>query len=259
MIKFYSARGCTLSHIYIKTLFSIENGIETTTQITASELRQNIVPFVGSCHLIVSLNKRHENNVNDAAVIYKNHTKDCYFCYEFIVRSPNVIQYRRSDCQIAPLSGNISSLCSLISTIELETGFVQNREDASDFNCKSIIEGVYAFDYRIVGSTGVCSSPNSIIKACQRQGSPLRDNSVFTQTYGYCPDFQDISATEDPNIVYGKANIWRCYGRWVDKDGSIWAAIEYDTNQPKLKFRCMTTRIDQQNPDDSIHWAYFPR
>ncbi|VDL88987.1 unnamed protein product [Schistocephalus solidus] len=129
------------------------------------------------------------------------------------------------------------------------------RQDYSDFNCKSIIEGVYAFEYRIVGSTGMCRSPNSILKACQRQGSPLRDNSVYEQTFGYCPNFLEKSVLEEPNIVYGKATLWRCYARWVDDEGTVWAAVEYDTNMPKFKYRCLTTRIDQQNRQDIIQWG----
>ncbi|VDP72301.1 unnamed protein product [Echinostoma caproni] len=158
-------------------------------------------------------------------------------------------------CYSARTGGNASAICDTVANGELETGFVQAREDYSDFNCKSILEGIYAFDYRIVGSTGLCSSPFSTIKACQRQGSPLRDNSVFEQTFGYCPNFQDVSILEDPNIVFGKANIWRCYGRWTDRENNIWAAIAYDTNQLKFRYRCLTTRIDQQNPYDLYYWG----
>lgn len=143
----------------------------------------------------------------------------------------------------------------MITGIELETGFINSREQYTDYNCKSIIEGVYSFEYRIVGSTGVCRSPNSILKACQRQGSPLRDNSVYEQTFGYCPNFFEQSILEEPNIVYGKANLWRCYARWVGDDGTVWAAVEYDTNMPKFKYRCLTTRIDQQNRRDIIQWG----
>ncbi|VDM32688.1 unnamed protein product [Hydatigera taeniaeformis] len=106
-------------------------------------------------------------------------------------------------------------------------------------------------------STGVCRSPNSILKACQRQGSPLRDNSVYEQTFGFCPNFFEISVLEEPNIVYGKANIWRCYARWVADDGTVWAAVEYDTNMPKFKYRCLTTSIDQQNRRDIIQWGHI--
>ncbi|VDD76438.1 unnamed protein product [Mesocestoides corti] len=151
--------------------------------------------------------------------------------------------------------GNASNICLLITGIELETGFINSREQYSDFNCKSIIEGIYSFEYRIVGSTGVCRSPNSILRACQRQGSPLRDNSVYEQTFGFCPNFFETSVLEEPNIVYGKANIWRCYARWVAADGTVWAAVEYDTNMPKFKYRCLTTRIDQQNRRDIIQWG----
>ncbi|KAL7056002.1 hypothetical protein AAHC03_020698 [Spirometra sp. Aus1] len=101
----------------------------------------------------------------------------------------------------------------------------------------------------------MCRSPNSILKACQRQGSPLRDNSVYEQTFGYCPNFLEKSVLEEPNIVYGKATLWRCYARWVDDDGTVWAAVEYDTNMPKFKYRCLTTRIDQQNRQDIIQWG----
>ncbi|CAH8614613.1 unnamed protein product [Heterobilharzia americana] len=82
-----------------------------------------------------------------------------------------------------------------------------------------------------------------------------RDNSILEQTFGYCPNFQDRSILEDPNIVFGKANIWRCYGRWTDKSGNIWAAIAYDTNQLRFRYRCLTTRIDQQNPQDISYWG----
>ncbi|KAH9278079.1 hypothetical protein ECG_08909 [Echinococcus granulosus] len=187
--------------------------------------------------------------------IFGNLTNDCYFCYELIARSENVIQYRKSQCQPIFKGRNISEICNLISGTELETGFINSREQYSDFNCKSIIEGIYSFEYRIVGSTGVCRSPNSILKACQRQGSPLRDNSVYEQTFGFCPNFFETSVLEEPNIVYGKANIWRCYARWVADDGTVWAAVEYDTNMPKFKYRCLTTRIDQQNRRDIIQWG----
>nr|CAH8864852.1 unnamed protein product [Trichobilharzia regenti] len=245
---------CEIPDKYVKTLFSVENGKETTTQILKSQLIQTIENLWGSCHMIVSENQNTEA-VEDIVVLYKNLTKDCFFCYDFIFRSPNVIQYRRSQCQRPEYGSNESTICSSLVAAELETGFVRSREDYSDFNCKSIIEGVYAFDYRIVGSTGLCSSPFSIIKACQRQGSPLRDNSILEQTFGYCPNFQDKSILEDPNIVFGKANIWRCYGRWTDKSGNIWAAIAYDTNQLRFKYRCLTTRIDQQNPQDTFYWG----
>ncbi|KAH8873966.1 actin cytoplasmic type 5 [Schistosoma japonicum] len=245
---------CEIPAKYIKTLFSIENGKETTTQILKSQLIQNLENLWGSCYMIVSENTN-SDAVEDIVVLYKNMTKDCFFCYDFIYRSPNVLQYRRSQCQRPELGSNESTICRSLVASELETGFVRSREDYSDFNCKSIIEGVFAFDYRIVGSTGLCTSPFSLIKACQRQGSPLRDNSIIEQTFGYCPNFQDQSILEDPNIVFGKANIWRCYGRWTDKSGNIWAAIAYDTNQLRFRYRCLTTRIDQQNPQDMYYWG----
>ncbi|CAH8587711.1 unnamed protein product, partial [Dicrocoelium dendriticum] len=246
---------CTIPDAYVKTLFALENGKETTTQILKNELIQTVQKFRGTCHLIVAENRRLESNVEDILVLFKNATNDCFFCYELILRSPNVIQYRRSQCNTQLPMESETAVCESLQDAELETGFVRAREDYSDFNCKSILEGIFAFDYRIVGSTGLCSSPFSTIKACQRQGSPLRDNSVFEQTFGYCPNFQDISILEDPNIVFGKANIWRCYGRWTDKNNNIWAAIAYDTNQLKFKYRCLTTRIDQQNPYDLFYWG----
>ncbi|KER33712.1 hypothetical protein T265_00400 [Opisthorchis viverrini] len=233
----------------------MELGKETVTQILQTELIQDVQKFRGKCHSILAQNRRLENNVEDALILFKNATNDCYFCYDLIVRSANVIQYRRSQCGSLGAGDNGSTICNTLVDAELETGFVRAREDYSDFNCKSILEGIYAFDYRIVGNTGLCSSPFSTIKACQRQGSPLRDNSVFEQTFGYCPNFQDVSILEDPNIVFGKANIWRCYGRWTDRSNNIWAAIAYDTNQLRFKYRCLTTRIDQQNPTDLYYWG----
>ncbi|KAL5965602.1 hypothetical protein TSMEX_006671, partial [Taenia solium] len=214
---------CSLPPIYRKTLYSIENGKETTTQIKATEISQDIDKLNGTCFQILQTTTVEANKTDSVHPIFQGR--------------------------------NVSEICNLISGIELETGFINSREQYSDFNCKSIIEGIYSFEYRIVGSTGVCRSPNSILKACQRQGSPLRDNSVYEQTFGFCPNFFEVSVLEEPNIVYGKANIWRCYARWVADDGTVWAAVEYDTNMPKFKYRCLATSIDQQNRRDIIQWG----
>jgi hypothetical protein len=94
----------------------------------------------------------------------------------------------------APTAGlNPETICGFQGDTEFDTGFVTSQADQSFFNCKSIIEGVYQFDYKIRELTGVCKSPDSRIKACQRQGSPLRDNMVFSMEFGYCPSVQPVA------------------------------------------------------------------
>ncbi|KAL3319457.1 hypothetical protein Ciccas_001887 [Cichlidogyrus casuarinus] len=189
-------------------------------------------------------------------VVFKNRTNNCFICYNLIVRSPNVLQYQKTQCVTKPSPTTpLSFVCQKIDHIALETGFVQAKEDYIAFNCKSIIEGVYYFSYRIVGSTGACSSPNNLLKACQRQGSPLRDNSVFDMTFGYCPNFLFSSITEDPNLIFNKENLFYCLGRWVDNGGNIRAAIAYDTSEYRQRFRCLTTKIDQQSQHNQIYWG----
>lgn len=212
--------------------------------------------FIKTCKLFVKIILHHSGRkIAFFATISYSEVQMLYSIDEVCVFQQKYMVLISGQCQRPEFGSNESTICGSLATSELETGFVRSREDYSDFNCKSIIEGVFAFDYRIVGSTGLCSSPFSLIKACQRQGSPLRDNSILEQTFGYCPNFQDQSILEDPNIVFGKANIWRCYGRWTDKSGTIWAAIAYDTNQLRFRYRCLTTRIDQQNPQDIYYWG----
>lgn len=91
-----SGQLCVLPPIYRKTLYSIENGKETTTQIKATEISQDIDKLNGTCYQILRTTTVEANKTDSVHVIYKNRTNDCYFCYELIARSENVIQYRKS-------------------------------------------------------------------------------------------------------------------------------------------------------------------
>ena len=91
---------CSLPSVYVKNLYSIENGKETTTEIKASEISQDIDRLNGTCYQILQTTTMEANKTDSICVIYKNRTNDCYFCYELIARSANVIQYRRSNRQL---------------------------------------------------------------------------------------------------------------------------------------------------------------
>ncbi|TPP59691.1 hypothetical protein FGIG_12156 [Fasciola gigantica] len=87
----------------------------------ADELIQTVQNFRGTCETIVAQNRRLENNVEDALILFKNRTNDCYFCYEFIVRSPNVLQYRRSKCSCSLSNNNLTLNCEQSSLFGIMT------------------------------------------------------------------------------------------------------------------------------------------
>lgn len=68
----YINATCVIPNLYVKTLFAIEDGKETTTRILSTELIQDQENFRGTCHEIVSMNLKSENSVNDTVVVYKN-------------------------------------------------------------------------------------------------------------------------------------------------------------------------------------------
>jgi hypothetical protein len=37
--------------------------------------------------------------------------------------------------------------------------------------------------------------------------------------------------------------------------GNIWAAVRYDGGDIKFRYRCLMTRLDQQNPDNLQIWG----
>ncbi|VUZ44222.1 unnamed protein product, partial [Hymenolepis diminuta] len=108
-----------LPSIYVKTLYSIENGKGTITTIKASELSQDIDRLNGTCYQILQTTTVEANKTDSINVIYKNRTNDCYFCYELIARSENVIQYRRSQCQPVLAGHRATEICDLITGVEL--------------------------------------------------------------------------------------------------------------------------------------------
>lgn len=233
---------CTLPKDHVMEIFSLEDGQETLTTIKAQSLKSSKNQLDGLCYSITNTTNPLPESVTDIGVIFQNMTNNCYFCYRFILRSLYVMQYSHTQCQsLTPY------LCSSLANPGFDTGFLKGKSQQLEFNCKSIIEGIYQFNYKLTRYTGVCDRPSNMIKACQKQGSPLRDNNIFTMKFDFCPTINPAESRGDIKYIPYDFT-WKCYGRWVDPQKNIWGAIEFDTNEEKFRYRCIQTRIDQQDP-----------
>ncbi len=63
---------CSVRKHYVKTYYSIENGIETTTAIKLHTLTENHNSFDGTCFTIVSSTNLTVDKLDSMTVVYKN-------------------------------------------------------------------------------------------------------------------------------------------------------------------------------------------
>ncbi|KAK2170127.1 hypothetical protein LSH36_4g10029 [Paralvinella palmiformis] len=228
--------------------FSMERGADVNTLINDDKLTNKY--FSGSCFDRWDDNSTLDANGNhDSKILYYSQTANCYKCYYMLFRTPNIVQYKQSECRTPVDSGTpptLEDVCSAIAEFtEMWTFF---RKEVRTVNCKNTFEGVFQFSYEWdVGGGGICDNENSLIVACQEPGSPYVDNEVFTMEFAKCPEVQSS---------VNKGIRFQCMGTWKDDQQNVWSGVaDLGADVYRERFRCVLTRYDQEEGDNKLRYS----
>ncbi|KAK6188389.1 hypothetical protein SNE40_004570 [Patella caerulea] len=229
--------------------FSYENGVGSSALVYEHTF--------GNLELVDKFTHKNDYNYNgffdgvNSTMLMKvregQHT--CFYCVDVLMRTDNILQYRKSDCftnnggiNMCPGKDQVPAVDQLATLFRLTVTTV---------NCMSTFDGVYQFAFeQEMGAGGICNNPDSTIEACKNPGSPYVDNEVFLMKYAKC---SNVSTSTNHTVRY------QCMGTWSAMVGPVsytFAAVA-DTveRETRKRFKCLMTVKNQKSPDNSIRWV----